>query len=432
MGLHQNLMHSSNNKYCLLVNGIFWITLLFSSTALKHIWGLETLASICNFLLLLSLAGFSIFYLFEQKIQLRYFIFFVMPSVLIIAGILLNIVYFLILYGIYSLSITIAIPFMAVIFAVYLERSNVISSLNLWRKYYIFMLIISILGILEYAAIFNGFYPTKIIDTPYGEFATGYFSLFYPVGNGDIHYRYYGCFVEPGTQAMYLIPAILYSIIYKKYIGAALFIVAIFLSDSLGAYISLALIFVMLPFFYYKTINNKFLIALCSISVSLIIFSNFGSYIQDMYNERSGSREERENNIETTLNTLPRFIVENPLGLPPFDSTSEAMKNSNYLGFTFTPAIYFQVGGFLSGVGYIYFLLVSFGLSIAVFTRRNIQIQDKLVLTTIIVTFPYIFQRNTIFESTIFALLFIPSLIRTIHFTFNRTTKNSVHAQVGS
>lgn len=397
-----------------VVQTYFWLTILFSMTALKHIWGVEAISSAVNLFLIIGLICMNANALFVFKYMPAIWYFLITPSLLVIGGIFLNIIIFALSEGKFSSSFTMAIPWLAYLPVVYWERMRGVSSADLWCKFYQLMLVINILCIFEYLLVFGGFYSARAIVTPYGEFLAGNFSLFFPVNSEEIHYRYYACFLEPGALAMYLLPAIVYSIFYKKIFGLVIFSVALYMTDSLGGYISYAMIFVFIPLIICKNNRILFMIPLV-ISLIIAVGIVFGDNFLEKYEGRGNSSEVREQTFLKTMETLPSFVVKNPFGIPQVDSTDELSKNPSYLGTTFTPAIYLQTGGMISFLGYITVLIVSLFLSLKIFIKRNILVHDKIVLTSLLINLPFIFQRNTFWESPIFALLFLPTLIRCLN-----------------
>lgn len=406
-------MNRHGDKNPILIEALFWATLIFSVTALKHIWAIEGVARVVNSAALLGLACFATYSLFGKTYPRSLWYWLILPTALVIGGITLNIAINAILYANVTKTVTTIIPWLACLSVFYLEKHGLVNSEALWDKFYKFMLWANIFGVLEYLAVFAGAYAPRAIETPYGDFLSGNFSIFYFVNSDEIHYRYYACFLEPGTLAMYLLPAIIYSIAHKKYLGFALFCAALYMTDSLGGYISLALIFMLLPFVIAGASKRKlWRLAPISILIAAIIAFAVGGSFYQQYENRGNSREVREQTLSKTITTLPTFVLENPFGSTLADTTDEQSKNTSYLGMTFTPAIYLQTGGLISFLGYIASLIAAVSLSLALFTKPNLDVTDKIIFSSILVTFPFAFQRTTFFETPIFALLFLPSIIR--------------------
>jgi hypothetical protein len=402
--------HGIINNY--FVRVMLWLILLFSTTGFKHIWGVEKLSIIINSLILVVLIIFAGLTVLRQKHSRTCWSWIIFPSLMVIFGFIANLLAYGIWSGEFIQPIAYATPAIAMISAISIQNKKIVVTHELWRDFYRFMLFINIISLIEYYCIFEGYFVPRSIVTPYGEFLAGYFTLFYPIDANEIHYRYYACFLEPGTLAMYLIPAIVYSILNKKFGAFAIFILALYMTDSLGGYISLALVFILLPLFMGSHKNKIFISVIFSITIFVLIFSQLGAIFKVAYEERDNSRETRELAISNTFSSLPSFFIKNPLGYSSVSNTDELTKKSDYLGFTFTPAIYAQGGGFISFLGYLYIIVSHTTFSIFSIIRKNLSTEEKLVVITLLANFPFIFQRSTVYESSLYALLFLPSLIK--------------------
>lgn len=413
------MIKSINNKLLdiYLIRVMLWVTLLFSATGYKYILGIENISTIINGLALIALMIFSGSAIIEQKQSRFCWYWIIFPPVIVIFGLFLNLMVYGLWNGEGAQSIATAIPAIAIIAVVGMLKKVIVKSSELWRDYYRFMLVINIFSLTEYFMVFQGYSFPRSIVTPYGEFLAGYFTLFYSVGVDEIHYRYYACFLEPGTLAIYLIPAIVYSIYNKKNLAIAIFIFALYMTDSLGGYISFCLTLILITLFARFGKYKIFLNIILSAAIFVLISTQFAEQFKVQYEERGNSRATRELAISNSLTRLPSFIAQNPLGFEPVSTTNELTKKPDFLGLTFTPLIYAQAGGFISFIGYVYLVLVSIILSFFALFQKNMLMLEKIVAISLLGVFPFIFQRSTFYESSLYAFLFLPTLMNTKKFS---------------
>jgi len=366
-----------------------------------------------NVVLLFILVLLTCFVLIKKKYPAVIWYVQIIPGVLIACGITLNVAINALTYFEFSPIIASINPWLLYILIPFLIRENSINSEKLWRQFYLFMLIINILGILEYIFVFLGSYPLRVINTVYGEFYAGYFSIFHKLQDDTPHYRYYSGFLEPGTLAMYLLPAMIYALLHKRYIGLLIFCVAMYLTDSLGGIISSILIVVISPFILAsgRSKNRKFFILVGSVCLALFAAVIMGSSLGSKYEHKGESTEIRLSQSTQIIDSWTILLLESPLGIKLETSTEDFEKNKLYVGSNFTPSIYLQFGGVIALIGYVGVLLVSFLFSMLLFLKNSLKIEERLVLSSIIVTLPFIVQRTTIWEHSLFALLFSTVLI---------------------
>ena len=105
-------------------------------------------------------------------------------------------------------------------------------------------------------------------------FYTGLTNIFYVLKNGEIHLRYYGAFIEPGTTAMMILPALIYSLVKRNYIYSITYVFAIFITRGLGGIISLAIITPLYVFYSFRNTLLRYTLIITLILTSLI-FSNY-------------------------------------------------------------------------------------------------------------------------------------------------------------
>lgn len=396
-----------------LVLVLFWITILFQLTTLKHIWAIADISRIINSAALI----FLITYVFYVMISLRYnknvWFYYIIPGLLVYVGFSVN-------FSVNTISNFKLINYFGLLFpwATFLIMPALLKKMEydcekLWRYFYYFMLAASSLGILEYFLFFSDMVSMRIISTPNGDFYAGRFSMLHLLSDGSAHSRFYACFGEPGNLAMFLLPAMLYAYYYKKYIGLAIFILAFYLADSLGGYISFSMMFFLLIFL---AINKRKISMVIPFSVVILISSVFAmSYMDDLtvaYESKTNSSILRVNNIKNTMINLPDMLADNPIGFELTEGTSSTSKNPHYYGSSFAISNSIHMGGISAFLGYSIILLVSLVVAFTSITRKNLSVEEKVVFTSLIVLFPFIFQRSNVWDSAMFAFLFSPFIIR--------------------
>ena len=128
---------------------------------------------------------------------------------------------------------------------------------SMWNIFNKILFISIAISTIEYSFAASGRLVLKQINIRGSEYLSGFTSIFHELSPGEIHLRFYGAFSEPGTAGMIILPALVYCLVRGNYIFAILYIVAIFLTKSLGAYISLAilppLLILMKKFSHYTT-----------------------------------------------------------------------------------------------------------------------------------------------------------------------------------
>jgi len=81
----------------------------------------------------------------------------------------------------------------------------------------------------------------------------------------------------------------------------------------------------------------------------------------------------------------------------------------------FIPVNYLQTGGLLSFIGYILILIMSVRVSLTICNSKNrYSVEYVVVSCSIIIMLTFLFQRTTMWESPLFALLFAPVLVDVI------------------
>jgi hypothetical protein len=308
-------------------------------------------------------------------------------------------------------------------------KKGMINSEALWNVYYYFFLFGVSLGLIEYILIFSGYLLPRTIQTPAGTFATGYFSILIPLGSGEIYERFHGFLLEPGSLAMYLLSAMSYAIIYKKYVGLIIFIIGFLLTYSLGGYIGLAMLIPILLFIKArKKVNKLQYISLVSFICIASYFASplYSDFFLMQYEQKqiSSSATDRENATERYLPNMVTLAMDYPFGMRFTRNTVEAEKNRDYFGSTFAPGNAFIHGGILGLFGYILILILSLLISISIFFKKNISDIEIVVGSSLFVMLPFIWQREVIWDTALFPILFAPTILYHLsRLKFNQNAK---------
>jgi len=172
----------------------------------------------------------------------------------------------------------------------------------------------------------------------------------------------------------------------------------------------------IIPLLVFVSINKRKMPLAISIVVLILVSSVIViNYMDDYtlsYEKKQRSSTIRVDNAKNTIINLPAMIVNNPIGFKLAEGTASASKSKYYYGSNFTPGNALQMGGVSAFLGYLLVLLVSLLVAFLSIVRKNISLEEKVVFTSLIILFPFIVQRTTVWDSAIFAFLFAPSIIR--------------------
>lgn len=397
------------NKNSHFVLYLFVITILFQVTGLKFIWSIESISRIANLLTLIIIFGYTIKVIGTGCYLRKIWYYYLIPGIMIVGGMFLNI-------SINALSnfklvsfFGLTLPWFTYLAIPSLIKKEAINTETLWRYFYYFMLWANIMGLIEYILIFAGWGASmRVLNTPYGVFLGGRFSLLHMLEDGIAHYRYYACFMEPGTLAMFLLPAIAYAFFHRKYIALSIFVTGLIMSDSLGGFIGAAMLTPMLIYFRGKI--RAIGLLLCFFSILLLVI-NFYDALYQRYENKQNSRIVREENLSNTIANLPEFLINYPLGMPLYESTGKAQQNKLYSGSNFALGNALHRGGVVSLLGYIAILAVSLWYALSRALRKDLSVDEQVTIVSILCLMPFIFQRTGLWDSSLFALLFAPSII---------------------
>jgi hypothetical protein len=281
-----------------------------------------------------------------------------------------------------------------------------------WHTFYRFMLWGSVVSAIEYVAVFAGILPATPITTDRGVFLKGVFSIFYGLGDNTVHYRMYGLFAEPGSYAMYLLPAIAYAWLHGKRWPAALFVACLFMTDSLGGLLSLGVLGV--TYLFWKSSKHSTGMLLTLVVTAAILYPLSG-VVRDRYEKKGESRAIREDNVSLFRENFVSVITANPLGLPLSGRSLSDLENvtDRYLGSNFEVYTLFVKGGLLACAGYtllLAWLIVRDGRYLVSGSTDPTEGAAMVCLPALVL---FVVQRETVLASAVFAFLFARPLMFT-------------------
>ena len=398
---------ANDNSWLVLFT--FVITVIFQITAYKFIWGIEWVSRALNIVTIIISSLYAINTLSRFKFDQNVINFYVIPGLLVYIGFFINIsiesVLNINVINQYSLMIPWAI-YLAIPGLVKFGKLDVSS---LWRYLHYFMLATVSISIVEYFLLFYGLIVPRPIVTDGGPFVAGYFSMLYAIETGELHYRFYASFMEPGTLAMFLLPAMAYAFLLRKYFSLVIYAVAMYMSDSLGGFVGVAMLIPLLIYFRFR--KSAVLALVLTFLTLFFTITFFADNLLEQYEYKGNSRMDREVSALGMLENLPGLLLNYPFGLPLTESAEQSQKNAAYYGSTFTPGNAFNFGGILSFLGYLATLFVSLWYAIASLFRKGLSLDEQAAVVSILCLMPYIFQRTTVWDSSIFALMYAPFVI---------------------
>ena len=408
-----NVSDNHANSNSRLVLYAFIITVFFQITMYRFIWGIELISRVLNIFTIVIFSSYSVHIFNKNRFNKNVLIYYIWPGFFVFIGLFINTT----ICSISNLSLINQygrlIPW-----AMYLSIPNLLTSKKinvseLWRYFNNFMFVSVLISITEYYLLLLGVIVPREIITPGGSFLAGFFSMLWADERGEIYYRFYSSFAEPGTLAMFLLPVMAYSFLHKKYFYLAVYLVAMFLTESLGGFIGCAMLIPLLVYFKYKK-NWIYNVTMSLFSVLLLIIL-LGNEFNERYQVKNYSALEREENAIGVVTSLPSLFFKYPLGLPLVENTALAMQNPDYHGATFTPGNIFNNGGVLSFIGYISVLFVSLRYAISSLFRKVHSLDEQVAIVSIFCLIPFIYQRMVVWDTSVFALLFAPFVINYLH-----------------
>tara|TARA_R110001583_G_scaffold169781_1_gene322981 strand:- start:18108 stop:19355 length:1248 start_codon:yes stop_codon:yes gene_type:complete len=399
--------------------------LIFQVSVLPDTLNMKLLARVANALILVMLLIW-VFLTVNRKQSALMWSFFTLPCFLVLAGFSIN---FLMALSPETLGQAGKfIPWLSLLVIPFVRKANVEI---FWDYFYKFMFVSISISIIEYVAVFSGYLTPVVIETDRGVFYKGIFSIFHYLEGGIVYYRFYGIFAEPGTTAMFVLPALVYAVIFKKYIAALVFVVAMILTDSLGGVVSLLV--TLFLFFLWKTAGRTkaSFWSRCVVFILMpILFLMVADNLTEQYEHKQLSASLREDNVSNFIENIGEIIVANPFGfvLKGKSMSELADENEGFLGSNFTFYTAFVLGGVLSFVGYTIF----FFLNIYLCTKFYLKgFSSDKILACAMISLPglllFCFQRTTILETALYSFLFAIPLVTLINYSPSKSIIKSVY-----
>ena len=399
--------------------------LIFQVSIIPDSLNIRSIGRIVNIVILLILFSLLIWTL-RHKESKKTILFYKLPIIIILVGYSINLIRSV---DINSPGIvSIMLPWLAAITIPYVGSYSIEKS---WRIFYSFMLITTIISLIEYYAVFNGFLTPSLIETSRGNYLKGVISIFYPTQGGDIpHHRFYGVFAEPGTYAMFLLPALTYALLFSKKLAALIFILAMYLTYSLGGFLGTCLLIIFYLLWerkrLYHSVPGIYYAGLFIVSLMLTIsfyyyYSNIEHNLSNYYYYELEHRKEsisiREKNVISFIHKFSYSLMKYPFG---FELNKQTLLNieskEDYYGSNFMFYNALVLGGILGFLGYFMFFLSAGYFSIKYFfSRHNPNRLTACVFITLPFLLTFCFQRTTILESMVFSFLFAVPLLEMIH-----------------
>jgi hypothetical protein len=411
--MSQTIANSRNKFIAFLV--IFVGMVLFQLTELRYIWGITDISRFYNVFFLLILSIYIALNIYTKKLSKNIWFYYILPGLLVFIGYFVNITINMIRDQSLSIHYGSLIPWIVYLAVPFLLKDNILNAKSLLRYYYFSTLLITTLGLFDYFLYFNGFINLQVLNHPNGIFLSGWFSILHMLEDGSGNFRFYASMGEPGNLGMILIPSIIYSILYKRYIGAPTLILGLYLTNSLGAFIGVGIVITLLPILLYRKYKYSIFIPMFS---SILILSTVAinwDKIYGSYEEKENSRIVREENIVSSIKNFKSIIVNHPLGINYSTNYSENT-DENYYGSNFMILNAFYKGGVLALIAYITIISVFFLTAMGYFFRKKISREDIVYSLSIIAIIPFIFQRMALLETSILVLVITPFVIKSLSF----------------
>lgn len=393
---------------------LFSLVLVFQLSIVKYTLDLGGPATIVNSLMLFGFSIIALRNIISQSFFPGVWGFYLFPGALVYTGYLLNIGMNAMANTQVASSLGLLIPWAAYL-AVPFFIGNVSDTEIIWRFFYRSMILITAMGLLEYLLVFSGMVPLRTIETPLGIFVSGRLSILHMLEDGTAYSRFYAIFPEPGTFAMYLLPVLMYALVYKKYMGLLLFATALFLTESLGGFISLILL--VLLYVFIRVRNSRFSLGVTVIPVLILAVGLVGyvsTGLSEAYRSKNISAEVREDNATNVIEKFPALILKYPFGMTLAEGSQSNIVNDDYFGSNFALGNALVLGGFFSLIGYFMVLGSCLAVSLASLTKRISGFDQQVVFPSLLALLPFIFQRTTVMDSATYAFLFAPSVIRSL------------------
>jgi hypothetical protein len=386
----------------------FWVVITCQFTMLPDALGLGVLSRLANAAtLVLFLAG-AILVMVSRHDE-RVAAFYVLPAVLVTIGFIVNVVRAGSADSLGHLGLV--IPWVAMLSVPFVRG---LDWTRYWKYFHHFMFWASVVALVEYAAVFVNLLTPSEIETRHGAFMKGVFTIFHGLDTGEIHLRLYGVFAEPGTYAMYLLPAIAYALMMRKPIAVIVYLICLACTRSLGGYFGLALL--AIPMLVWMMRGRQTGLATSIVLVGMTALAFLGGIIFDavsnVYLARGVSATVRETSfLDFTTQFLPALAA-HPFGFELKNEAFSALQDQEYyFGSNFAVATAAVTGGVLSFIGYVSFVVVNMVAWLKAFFQRHATGVEAVALLSLPALLSFIVQRTTMLETALNAYLFAPMLL---------------------
>jgi hypothetical protein len=389
---------------------------LFQLTEFKHIWGVTGISRFYNIFFILILGSYIILNMSVKRLSNNVWIYYMLPGLLVFIGYFINITINVFRDQSLATYYGSMVPWITYLAVPFLLKDNIINTKSLLRYYYYLTLLMTTFGLFDYFLYFNGFIDLQVLSYSHGMFLSGWFSILHMLEDGSGYVRFYASMGEPGNLAMILIPSIIYSILYKKYLGMVMLILGMYLTASLGGFISISIAIFLLSILLYR--RNKFSIfipILSSVLILLIVSINWEG-VSNSFEKKENSRVEREENVMNGIKNLPSILTNNPLGIDFHIGKASDNTDKDYYGSNFMILNAIYKGGIFSGIGYMIIMIVFFLTAISYFYRKNVSREDIICSLSIIAILPFVVQRVALLETPMLILILSPFVIKSLGF----------------
>jgi hypothetical protein len=395
---------SRNGLYYLSIFA-FVFSLLFYVSNAKVLLGISNLGSSLSILVLATTVPF---FMKAPPLNFRIVIFYFIPILFILMGVLSNYLKNIIESGGLSSNIAGSFPYLyALSFSYYLGNNK--EKLDLVLSFYVkFITLCSALAILDLLMISLGIYSATAAYGVTEQYSIGIFSFYGMLIDGSIYPRLYGIFAEPGHYAMYLLPVLAHNWIVKRYFWLAINSICMAATLSLGGYAGL--VFGAFLLYLYATIRSgKLSNLIVLLLVSIAAFLAFDIFA-DWYQQKAGSATQRVDIVRSFFINFVDMVNQYPLGYPFFESVEQMTRDEDFfVGTNFTLFNLYMQGGILSLFGYIALILVAVYYIVINCRRKDVGIQVFCITVPVFILF--IFQRTTPFDTYYFSFLIAPYLV---------------------
>ncbi len=419
------------NFFSFLFLMLFISLVLFDLTVYKFIWGIEGIARVANLFTLVFFGVFSLISILSMKLPIKIWLFIILPSFLIFLSTFINIS----IYAFQDASIISfygsLLPVLALLSTPFLIKIGILSTRKIFSYYYLTILLIVSISLVEYFLVFTGYIIPTLIQTSGGDFVAANFSILFDLEDNiyndtDFSVNFYASIIESGSLAMLILPAIIYALFMKYYKGLIILLIGFFATNSLGGFMSLALFAVIFPFVDSRFLNTKrstskslfqffYILLLLGSSVFIIDFL-IDSYNQKFavvglgINDAATSGTTRINNIVMLFSNLPTILLENPMGYT-LSTSSDVIFKDNFYGFNVGLGIAIYNGGFLAFIGYVILSLTFIYVALKAIFSKKLKKEGVIAASSILILIPFFVQRGAIFETSILVLLTTPFIV---------------------